>query len=78
MKSPTPPFIPLDRSLDGARVLWRHFLSARPPLEGWVREFSADARLVRISKTKYEDGTWHRCYDLRVEAVLEWPEGGGA
>lgn len=66
-------YIALDRALDGARVLWRHFLTQRPPVEGWIREFNPDETLVRISATPRatDAGTWHRVYDLRIEAVLE-------
>jgi hypothetical protein len=69
--------VALDKALEGGRVLFRHFLSQRAPVEGWVREFSADGRLVRISKTpKAKDaGQWHRVYDLRVEAVLSETAG---
>lgn len=76
-------FIALDRALDGARVLFRHFLSQRAPVEGWVREFSVAGDYVRISRTQRpgDAGLWHRVYDLRVEAVLEAgraPEGDTA
>ena len=73
MSARVPVFVALDRALDGARIAYRHFLSTRPPVEGWVKEFSKDGSLVRISRThKLKDaGTWHRVYDLRVEAVLE-------
>jgi len=65
--------IPIDKGLDGARVLFRHFLSTRAPREGWVREFSKDATHVRISRTNSptDAGNWWRVYDLRVEAILE-------
>ena len=66
-------FIALDKARDGARVLYRHFLTQRPPAEGWVREFSTDGAYVRISPTQRpgDAGTWHRVYDLRCEGVLE-------
>lgn len=65
--------IDVDQALDGARILHRHCLSNKPPLEGWVREFSRDGRYVRISKTNRlsDAGIWHDCYTLKVEAVLE-------
>lgn len=68
-----PLHIDLDRRLDGARILWRHFLSATAPRDGYVREFSVDGQFVRISTTdkKSDAGSWHRCYELRVESILE-------
>lgn len=65
--------IPLDRGLDGARILYRNFLSRTPPREGWVRELSADGSLARISKTNdpADAGLWMRVQDQVVEAVLE-------
>lgn len=73
MNSTTPKFIPLDKSLDGARILWRYYLSTYPPTEGWVREFSKEDPHVRISRTNsaYDAGKWFRITDLRVEAILD-------
>ena len=73
MSARVPEFVALDRSLDGERIAYRHYLSTRAPVEGWVKEFSVDGALVRISaKEKASDaGTWHRVYDVRVEAVLD-------
>ena len=67
------PVIEFTRALDGARILYRHFLSRRPPVEGWVREFAPTGQMVRISRSNRakDAGTWHRVYDLRCEAVLE-------
>lgn len=64
--------IEFDRSQDGARILVRHFLS-RDPNERWVREFSPDGQLVRLSRTNApsDAGTWCRTFDMRIEAVLE-------
>jgi hypothetical protein len=64
--------IALDKSLDGARILVRHFLS-RDAGERWVREFSPDGEHVRMSRTQaaIDAGTWFRVFDMRVEAVLE-------
>ncbi len=58
---------------DGARVLYRHWMSTQPPMEGFVREFSADKSLVRISRTNEETdpGQWLRSRETRVDAVLE-------
>lgn len=60
-------------ALDGARVLWRHWASAQPPNEGYIREFSPDKLIVRVSRTTgaFDVGSWWRAADLRVEAVLE-------
>lgn len=65
--------IDLDKALDGARILYRHCMSQNPPVEGWVREFNAKGDYVRISKTKRlsDAGTWHSCYTLRVESILD-------
>lgn len=65
--------IDFTRALDGARILYRHFLTRRPPVEGWVREFSPSGQMVRISKTNRpkDAGLWFRVYDLRCEAILE-------
>lgn len=65
--------IPLDKGLDGARILVRHFLSTGSPMERWVREFSPDGNHVRLTCTQdpAERGNWWRVFDLRVEAVLE-------
>jgi hypothetical protein len=65
--------IEFTRALDGARILVRHFLSKQAPHERWVREFSTDGLLVRISVTRKatDAGQWFRTYDLRCEAVLE-------
>lgn len=63
----------LTPALDGARVLYRHWRSTRPMTEGFVREFSPDKSLVRISSSKnaWDAGSWHRALELRVEAVLD-------
>jgi hypothetical protein len=60
-------------ALDGARILFRNFLSRHAPVEGWVREFSADGKLVRISRTRKakDAGQWFRTFELRCEAVLD-------
>lgn len=73
MSTRVPEFVALDRSLDGARILVRQFLSQRPGVEKWVKEFTADGVMVRLSdREKASDaGAWHRVYDLRVEAVLD-------
>lgn len=65
--------VPVDRSLDGERILWRHFLCTTGPREGWVREFTADGARVRISRTDRagDAGLWHRAYDLVCEGVLD-------
>lgn len=65
--------VPLNKALDGARVLYRHFLQTRAPSEGWIREISVSGSYVRISKTtKTNDvGLWHRVADLRVVEVLQ-------
>lgn len=65
--------IPLDKSLDGARILARHFLSTGTPLERYVREFSPEGKHVRLARSldPADTGTWWRIFDLRVEAVLE-------
>jgi hypothetical protein len=64
---------PVDRSLEGGRILYRHFLSNRPASEGWVREFNENGSLVRISRTNKatDAGLWHRAHELRLEGVLE-------
>lgn len=71
--STQPQVIECDKALDGARVLYRHFLSTAAPLDGWVREFSVDGEHVRISKTNKatDAGTWHRVYTMRIEGVLD-------
>lgn len=73
MSAATARFIDLDRSLDGARVLYRSFFSTQAPKDGWVREFSKDGQYVRISRTQQatDAGLWHRCIQLRVEAILD-------
>lgn len=65
--------IEITPALDGARVLYRHWGTTSAPKEGFVREFSADKTLVRISPTSAptDAGVWHRVYDLRVDAVLD-------
>jgi hypothetical protein len=65
--------VAVDRSLDGARILWRHFLSTTPAKEGWVKEFTRDGSRVRIAKTDKpaDAGLWHRAYDLVCEGVLD-------
>ncbi len=65
--------VPITPALDGARVLCRHWTSTQPPREGFIREFSPDQSLVRISKTNFptDAGYWHRCAELRIDAVLE-------
>lgn len=62
----------IERKHDGARILYRHFMSAQP-VEGWVREFSADGNMVRISKTEKpsDAGLWRRIEDYRLISVLE-------
>ena len=57
----------------GARVLWVHWMSVKPAQEGYVREFSADGRMVRISKTDRpkDAGAWHEVRELRIVAVLD-------
>lgn len=62
------------RAMDGARVIWRHWQrGGETAQEGFIREFSADERMVRISKTdKPSDaGEWHQARDLRVVAQLD-------
>ncbi len=73
MTAVTGKFIELDRSLDMARILYRHFMSSNPPSDGWVREFSTDIQFVRISRTQLSDdaGTWHRVSQLCVVGVLD-------
>ncbi len=73
MASPAPKLLGIDRSHDGARVLVRHFLSTVPPVERWVREFDAEGKHVRLSKTNSvtDAGTWARIYDLVLVGVLE-------
>jgi hypothetical protein len=61
-------------ALEGDRVLWRHW--QRPTsaaIEGWLREFSADGRRVRICATQKpkERGHWHECRQIRIDAVLD-------
>lgn len=65
--------IPLDKSLDGARILVRVYLSTGAPTERYVREFSPDGNHVRLahSTDPLDVGSWWRVFDLRVEAVLE-------
>lgn len=65
--------IPWSRSLDGARILYRHMGSIAAPSEGWVKEFSPDGRHVRVSKTeaKTDAGTWHTTFHLKIGAILE-------
>lgn len=61
-------------ALDGARVLWRRWDSFEPAREGWLREFSANGRSVRICKTqsdKRERGEWYLCRQIRIEEVLD-------
>lgn len=61
-------------ALDGGRVLWHHWQRpASSAVEGWLREFTADGRRVRICTTrtdKRERGHWHECRQIRVVAVL--------
>lgn len=73
MSAATTKFIDLDHALDGARILFRHFMSTSAPSEGFLREFSKDEQFVRISRTNRatDAGTWHRVVHLRVEAVLD-------
>ena len=72
-KASARPLVGVERAMEGARILWRYFLSTQPAREGGVREFSADGARVRISKTDgaRDAGRWHRCYELVVEAVLD-------
>lgn len=67
------PFVEFNQALDGARILYRHYLTRMPPHEGWVREFTTSGEFVRISNTQKvtDAGLWHRVYDLRCEGVLE-------
>jgi hypothetical protein len=63
-----------DRSLDGGRVLWHHWMRpASSAVEGWLREFTTDGRRVRICarQDKRERGHWHECKQIRVVAVLD-------
>lgn len=73
MNAPAPKIIELDRSLDGARILYRHCMSENPPVDGFVREFSKNSQLVRISRSNRvtDAGTWHRVCHMRVEDVLD-------
>lgn len=54
-------------------MLYRHWQSVEAPIEGFIREFSPDKSLVRITTTKwaFDAGIWHRAHELRVDAVLE-------
>lgn len=64
----------IDRTLDGARILWRHWYGdPLAPNEGHVREFSADGRHVRLSKTDstIDRGHWLQVDELRLVAVLD-------
>lgn len=65
----------LDGALDGARILWRWFLTSddRKPNEGYVREFSPTGQRVRISRTveELDYGDWMEVAPLRVVEVLE-------
>ena len=65
-------FRPVDKSLEGGRILYRQHLATQT-VEGWVREFDPAGIYVRISKTNRpsDAGTWLRSADLRCEAVLE-------
>lgn len=65
--------IALDKRLEGGRILVRHFLSTSAPLEKYVREFTADGKLVRLSRSNdaKDPGLWSRVAELRVEALLE-------
>lgn len=65
--------IAITPALDGARVLYRHWMSERPPVEGWIREFNKDASLMRVSASQRatDAGMWHRTIEMRVDAVLE-------
>lgn len=67
------PVIPLDRSLTGKRILYRHWSSTGAPVEGWVKEFSGSGEIVRISRTNEprDAGTWYRVLTLRVDEVLD-------
>lgn len=73
MNPAAPKLIELNRAHDGARILYRHYLSANPPRDGFVREFSKNSELVRISRTLsiYDAGDWHRVCHLRIEDILE-------
>lgn len=64
--------IALDKSLDGARVLYRNWMVDKP-VDGWIREFSPNGEYVRIARTMdlFDAGVWHRCLTLRVDAVLD-------
>lgn len=70
---PAVKFIEFTQALDGARILFRHYLTRTPAREGWVREFASDGRYVRISRTSKpsDAGLWHEVYNLRCEGVLE-------
>lgn len=59
-------------ALDGARIVWRHWRSDEKQ-EGFVREFTADGRCVRISTTnrKSDAGKWYMARELRCEGVLD-------
>lgn len=65
--------IPFTKALDGARVLFRYFLSTSPAREGHIREFSPCEQHVRISLTNgaFDTGMWFRVSDMRIEAILE-------
>lgn len=64
----------IDKSIDGARILWRMFLASNDVVaqEGHVREFSPDGEYVRLSATEWDTdcGQWLRASDLRLVAVL--------
>lgn len=73
MPAPAPASLIPTPALDGARVLWRHWQRPQSSAcEGWLREFSADGRRVRICATqkKRERGHWHDCRQIRIEAQL--------
>lgn len=69
------PLQQITKAHDGARILWRYFLTTddSKAAEGHVREFTAAGDYVRIAYSTDEDdkGEWLCRADLRLVAVLQ-------